>query len=292
MTETQAESQPFIYFITVNYYSSQLISNLLESLEKQATIPYQLIIVNNSPDESDIEELNQDKTVILQAGENLGFGKGCNLGMQWVYEQNSEGIIWLINPDTLMLTNSLEKVPDFFSNHPEVSILGTMVYEPSGEIWFGGGEFNRKTGSIIIAYHLFLHNPNADYLTCDWVTGCSCLINLKKFKNCPEFDAEYFLYYEDFDFCQRYAQQGHVIAMTNHLAVFHQPSEITNKNLFHKYYHSTYSYLFTIQKYCHPVIYWFRLARLAVNGLWLLVPDRPVGWGKIKGILSYLKRER
>jgi N-acetylglucosaminyl-diphospho-decaprenol L-rhamnosyltransferase len=57
MTETQAESQPFIYFITVNYYSSQLISNLLESLEKQATIPYQLIIVNNSPDESDIEEI-------------------------------------------------------------------------------------------------------------------------------------------------------------------------------------------------------------------------------------------
>lgn len=292
MTETKLESKPVIYFITVNYYSSKLIKNLLESLEKQSKIPYQLVIVNNSPDDSEIEECDREKTVILPAKENLGFGKGCNLGMQWVYEQNPEAIVWLINPDTLMLTNSLEKVPEFFTHHPEVSILGTMVYEPSGDIWFGGGQFNRKIGSIMIADNLFLPAPNAEYLPCDWVTGCSCLINLKKFNNCPGFDSEYFLYYEDFDFCQRYAREGHVIAMTNHLAVFHQPSEVTNKNLFHKYYHSTYSYLLTIKKYCHPVVYWFRLVRLALNGLWLLMRDRPVGWGKIKGILSYLKRER
>ena len=292
MTDNPPESQPVIYFITVNYYSSKLITHLLESLEKQAKIPYQLIIVNNSPDDSDIEDLDRENTIILQAGENLGFGKGCNLGMQWVYEQNPEAIIWLINPDTLMLTDSWEKVPDFFTARPEVSILGTMVYEPSGDIWFGGGEFNRTTGSIVITDRLFLHNPNAAYLPCDWVTGCSCLINLKKFQTCPEFDSEYFLYYEDFDFCRRYAREGHIIAMTDRFAVFHQPSEITNKNLFNKYYHSTYSYLFTIQKYCHPVVYWFRLVRLALNSLWWLVRERQVGMGKIKGILSYLKQER
>ena len=109
--------------------------------------------------------------MILDAGENLGFGKGCNLGMQWVYDRNPQAIIWLINPDTLMLTNSLEKVPDFFTHHPEVSILGTMVYEPTGDIWFGGGKFHQKTGSIIITDNLFLHNPTAAYVLCDWVTG-------------------------------------------------------------------------------------------------------------------------
>ena len=62
MTDNQAESPPEdIYFITVNYYCSKLINNLLDSLEKQATIPYKLIIVNNSADESEIEELNQEK---------------------------------------------------------------------------------------------------------------------------------------------------------------------------------------------------------------------------------------
>lgn len=301
MTENKAKSKPFIYFLTVNYYSSKLITSLLASLETQAKIPYKLIIVNNSPDDAEIEALNQEKTVILQAGENLGFGKGCNLGIHWVYDQDPEAIIWLINPDTLMLTDSLAKVPDFFSNHPEVSILGTMVYEPSGDVWFGGGEFNRYTGSIIIKDNLFLHNPDAEYISCAWVTGCSFLLNLRKFDTCPEFDPDYFLYYEDFDFCQRYAQKGHVIAMTNHLAVFHQPSQITNQNLFHKYYHSTYSYLFTIKKYCHPVVFWLRLLRLGLNGLWFLMRDslkrsalrnRAVGLGKIKGILSYLKSDK
>ena len=35
----------------------------------------------------------------------------------------------------------------------------------------------------------------------DWVTGCSMLINLKKFNNKNIFDKNYFLYFEELDLC-------------------------------------------------------------------------------------------
>jgi len=166
-----------IYFVVVNYYSSHLIQKLIASLPQNQDVSYQVIIVNNSPDDELIlnpplptlaqgEEHNS--IVILDAQENLGFGKACNLALKWIYQQNSQALVWLINPDAYLgETNSLKIARDFFISYPEVSILGTTVYEESGQVWFGGGNFIKEKGVItaIIFYHqnpkvsLILNNP-------------------------------------------------------------------------------------------------------------------------------------
>ena len=42
----------------------------------------------------------------------------------------------------------------------------------------------------------------------EWVTGCSMLINLKKFKNKEIFDENFFLYFEEFDLCKSVINKG------------------------------------------------------------------------------------
>ena len=37
----------------------------------------------------------------------------------------------------------------------------------------------------------------------EWVTGCSMLINLKKFNDKEIFDKNFFLYFEEFDLCKK-----------------------------------------------------------------------------------------
>lgn len=300
-----------IYFVTVNYYSTEQIARLLESIKNTVTIPYQFIAVNNSPDDAAVYDLAGDGTVIIDAGENLGFGAGCNLGIDWVYRQDPQGIVWPINPDTVM-----KKTPDsalaFFDAYPEVSILGTIVWEPTGKLWFGGGKFLAATGAILEKNLLSVsvggtyvlrtgyahakpiaslqeNRPGAAYVPCDWVSGCSLLLNLRNFQNCPRFDPEYFLYYEDFDFCRRYAQEGHLIAVTDRLAVIHYPSSISNRDLYHKYKHSTYSYLLTLHRYTSQWVLGLRLARLVGHALLLLLAKPAVARGKFEGVLRYLK---
>ena len=219
-----------IYFITVNYYSTELISQLIRSFPKISQIPYRLLIVNNSPKDMTINQLKSDSVLIIESLTNLGFGSACNLGLNWVYSQDPYGIVWMINPDAHLLKNSVEKVMDFCNEHPKISIAGTIIYTEGDTIWFAGGIFIPKTGDIISKEYLDT-SPDTKYIESEWVSGCSLIVNLKNFQSCPEFDPIYFLYYEDFDFCKRYANQGHLVVVASQISIVHQPSSITNKNI-------------------------------------------------------------
>ena len=278
-----------IYLLTVNYYSSSLIARLIQSLPSQQKIIYQIVIVNNSPSDQNLKQLEGDRIEIIEAKTNLGFGKACNLGLKQIYEQDPQGIVWMINPDTYLRSNILEKVSTFFASHREISILGTLIYTPDEQLWFAGGRFIPQLGAIF-STDLFSSDPKADCLACDWVSGCSLLINLSRFESCPQFDQDYFLYYEDFDFCRRYASQGHQIAVSNQLAVVHQASAISNRNIAVKLQHSTFSYLLTLERYTNRLIFSLRFLRLLLYSLVLLIVKPQAALGKLFGISSYLSR--
>lgn len=278
-----------IYFITVNYYSSELISELICSIQTHQNVSYQVIIINNSTDDLRIHELRGDRVLVLEAGSNLGFGRACNLGLNWVYQQDNQATVWIINPDTYLAEQALDQVPQFLTAYPQISILGTAIYEPDGKLWFSGGRFIPQTGAIL-DQDLLLDDACADWVASDWVTGCSCLINLKNFADCPYFDPTYFLYYEDFDFCQRYASQGHLIGVTKKISVFHRPSSITNRNLFTKLKHSTYSYLITLENYASKTAFVLRTVRLLSYACVLVIIQPQAGLGKLAGFMLYLRQ--
>jgi N-acetylglucosaminyl-diphospho-decaprenol L-rhamnosyltransferase len=102
-----------IYLITVNYYSGELIANLLDSIRSQcsAQVSCQLVIVNNSIADQSLDhllEINQQASSqnppvkLINSPENIGFGRACNLALTWVYIQDPQAIVWLINPDAYL----------------------------------------------------------------------------------------------------------------------------------------------------------------------------------------------
>lgn len=279
-----------IYFLVVNYYSTDLITKLMSSLSDGKNINYKTIIVNNSPDDDSIYALKNEDVLILKPENNLGFGGGCNLGLKWIYNQEPQAIVWIINPDAYFSENNLNKVELFFEAYPEISILGTIVHTPGGELWFAGGCFIPTRGAIITQD--LLTNIDREYVACDWITGCSFLINLRKFEQCPQFDSAYFLYYEDFDFCRRYANQGHLIAVTQQFGVVHNPSSITNRYVFRKIKNSTYGYLLSLGRYTNKVVLLLRLVRLMIYALILMVVKPQVAFAKFAGVLMYWRRSR
>ncbi|MDM9382164.1 glycosyltransferase [Chlorogloeopsis sp. ULAP01] len=274
-----------IYLLTVNYYSTNLVAKLVSSLSTNTNIEYKIVIINNSPDDDSIYHLKSDSALVFNATDNLGFGSACNLGLKFIFAQEPRAIVWIVNPDAYLLKNALDKVYPFFDSHPEISILGTIIYTLTNEVWFAGGKFISQTGTILTQD--LITNINAEYIPCDWVSGCSMIINLQKFCECPLFDPAYFLYYEDFDFCQRYVQQGHLIAVTKQFGVLHEPSSITNRYVFRKIRHSTYSYLLTLERYTNKLIFNIRLIRLVFYALVLIFFKPQIGLGKIHGLLNY-----
>lgn len=274
-----------LYFLTVNYHSTKLIEKLIDSIDGDRST-YRFIIINNSPEDLKLKRIESEYIKIIESEENIGFGSACNLGLSWIYQREPQATVWIINPDAYLQPNSLEDALHLFNNYSPPSILGTLIYTPSGDIWFGGGKFIPYLGEIL-SEDIISDRLQEPYIQCDWVSGCSMLIKLSHFHTCPQFDRAYFLYYEDFDFCRRYASQGHQIAVTNRLAVIHQPSSITNRNIAIKLKHSTYSYLITLQRYTNRLVFSTRFLRILLNAF-ILLPLKPqTSLGKISGIIDY-----
>ncbi|MEA5469002.1 glycosyltransferase family 2 protein [Spirulina sp. 06S082] len=280
-----------IYLVVVNYNSTDLVKRLIKSCLSISNVLYQFVIINNSPEDDTIKTLESEKVFILETEKNIGFGNGCNVGLNWIWKRDRGAIVWLINPDTILPKNTLEQVEPFFSQYSHISILGTVIYTPEEKIWFAGGKFIPSRGAII-EENLIDRASEEPYVICDWISGCSLLINFEKFSICPQFDPQYFLYYEDFDFCQRYRQEEHQIAITDRMAIVHYPSSITNRNIKKKLEHSTYSYLLTLNKYAPLSIFLFRFFRVFIYGL-ILLPIKPqISLGKLMGISRYLRQLR
>ena len=284
-----------VYFLVVNYNSSDLIARFVSSIVKEEENNCQLVIINNSPEDKEISSLVKNNIKIIEAKDNLGFGKACNLGLKWIAKQNKEAIVWLINPDAYFNNNlelaisPINVATAFFKKHSDVSILGTTVYNSSGEITSAGGTFNPENAQLDIVDCL-PENLEKDYYQTDWVSGCSLLINLSRFKEVPQFSDRFFLYYEDLDFCLRYSQQGHKIAVTHLLKVIHDTSTITNRNTLQKYRHITQSYLVYIEKYGSKKIFIITNIRMLLNTIRLLIQKPQQGFGKAIGIYEYWQK--
>ncbi|CAD5941194.1 putative glycosyltransferase [Planktothrix rubescens] len=283
-----------IYWITVNYYSTELIKRLINSLVETCHgaslqgINYQIIIINNSPDDLSIHRLKSPYILVFDAPENIGFGRACNIGLNWVYQQDSQALVWLINPDAYLSKNVLSQAIDVFKSYPELSILGTVIYNNKGELEFTEGQFNRKTGIIKVCNQLSESLQNQPYQLTEWVSGCSLLINFKNFNECPQFDPNYFLYYEDFDFCLRYRNQGHKIGITAQIQVFHQTSSITQRNPNLKLQYSIYSYLLSLDKHTSKAVLLYWLFRISFIGLITILITPKKSWYKLKGVINFI----
>ena len=280
-----------IYFLTVNYYCGDCIRELLDSLPAPEPVEYRVAIANNSPDDAQLDVCREPTVTILSSESNVGFGRACNLGLQWIWERDPQAIVWLVNPDACLLPQTrLQAVRDLFDCHPSLSILGTIVYTETDEVWFAGGKLEPQWGAIAEVPRVSAETA-APYVECDWISGCSLLLNLARFERCPQFDPVFFLYYEDVDFCQRYRQQGHRIAITAQFGLRHLPSSITNRNPRNKLNHSTYSYAIALERYAEPVARWSRMLRLCLVTLTLL-PVRPMmALGKLEGLRRYFSRQ-
>lgn len=277
-----------IYFVTVNYYSRDWVQILIASITRGITSPHHILIVNNSPEEEGLRSMDDKYVTILESGSNLGFGQACNLGINYAWQYHPQSLVWLINPDAVIHPNADTYIQNCFREDDTLAILGTQILTVDGAIWFSHGTFNPWTGSV---KH---HNqpPQHDFqeLTrpCQWVTGCSLVLNLRVFQDCPGFSNAYFLYSEDTDLCLRYGRQGYRVTVTQHPLVTHQVSALIGHHpgLMYQYY--TYGRLALLRQHGTILGLSFYLLHSLLQGL-LRLPWQPAqAWGRWQGISQFL----
>jgi hypothetical protein len=201
-----------ITIIYVNYFTQNLIIDSINSLILNCplAISSEIIISNNG---GDLEKLKCKFpfVIIIENNNNLGFGKANNVAVK----ESSRDFIFLLNPDTIIMDNCLDKFISFYrknSNKLNIGVLGGEILDINGNHNFSSNYhanfFNdiKYILSSFIGYFISstkkIKFNNFNYKKVDAVIGCNIFMSKKIFNDIDGFDDRFFMYFEDLDLCR------------------------------------------------------------------------------------------
>jgi GT2 family glycosyltransferase len=230
----------FVCIIIVNWNGLFDTKECLQSLGMLNYKNYKIIVVDNGSTES-IQVLKQDfKNVIyLDINDNLGFSGANNLGIQKALEMGADAV-WLLNNDTTVSPDSLNIMLSRLYSNEVIGVVCPKIYyydEPD-MLWFAGGEIIWHKG-ITVHNGQFKKSEeigNDQDRQVNFATGCSLLIKVDVIKKVGFLSEEYFLYYEDTDYCCKVLKAGFQIYYCSKSIIWHKVSRSTTKSSIKDYY--------------------------------------------------------
>jgi GT2 family glycosyltransferase len=220
--------------IIVNFRSSRLIANCLQSIYAQSSsISFEVFVMDNDSKDDSYEYLNTRFPMVSwhQMGYNAGFARANNAGIRVSHGE----VVLLLNPDTVIPKNALDSCFQQFIQSEYVACGVQLLNEDSSPQisgnYFVKGGLNYLlplpfTGKLIKALgKLFAVKPphvaNAGGLTeVDWINGAFLMVKQSAILKAGLMDEDFFLYAEEAEWCSRLKKVGKLCIFGN-VKVYH-----------------------------------------------------------------------
>lgn len=204
---------PKVHIILINYKNWQDTIECLQSLENLEYSNFEITIsevcdLNNSRAELNNFLKNYPiKTKILKLSDNNGFAFANNHAIEYALNNCENNFFWILNNDTTVQKKALSKLVEFYqqnNKNNKIGFLGSKVLEYSNPkiIQTVGGYFNPQSGySILIGKNEPDTNQYSKPFETDYVIGASMFFHKSLLTIIGFMPDDYFLYYEDIDWC-------------------------------------------------------------------------------------------
>ncbi|GLS24478.1 glycosyltransferase family 2 protein [Marinibactrum halimedae] len=207
----------------VNYRTAELVKECLQGLFaiKGEASELKVAVVDNDSGDGSFDALQQfveqqgwEGWVDIVDGEkNGGFSYGNNLAIKTLESSSTPDFFWLVNPDTRPREGSLKALITLLDNTSEAGIAGSRLEDDDGTQQISAFNFPRPFGDFVNTLGLGvlrrtfpsyvvaqkLHSGEAESV--DWVAGASMLIKREVVDAIGLMDEDYFLYFEEVDYC-------------------------------------------------------------------------------------------
>ena len=224
--------------IFINYKCSSVLKECLESLINQTYKKFQIFIVDNSPGVKEYKQLEKlEKSFegilniyLFKPKFNLGFAGGNNYALRHVTSK----YILLLNCDTELESNTLEKCISFLKENSDVGMLSPKIlyFKKKNLIWYAGAYLNPK--SIYFSYHIGLNQKNDDKYDVITETSYACGAALFTKREIIEkiglMDEIFFMYVEEIDWNYRVKKAGYKIGYFPEAVIYHKVDVINKYN--------------------------------------------------------------
>ena len=190
------------------YGSSPKLLECLESLEQSIDCNIKVFLINNGAPQDLLDECENMGIVkdILNNGNNLGFGQGCDLGIR---SANSKYIV-LLNSDALVLPSTLKNLCIAKQDHPNCAVIAATCFDENMNVAEHGRVIKSDGHSFGYGEN---DNPNdsrfSSFLDVLYASYVCVLIDKEAYIEIGGFDPAYHpAYYEDSDLSLRFRDMG------------------------------------------------------------------------------------
>ena len=234
--------------VIVTYKSAQLAIECLTSIhsEREAQgLKIRVVLVDNaSGDLPSIEQAVQENgwspwVTLMLAPKNGGFAYGNNLGISGAFALSSPNYVYLLNPDTQVRPGAIAALVKFLESHPQAGIAGSSFETEDGTDWPYAFRFPTLLSEVEHGVQLGLVTRCLSRWTVartmsrvaqptDWISGASMMIRPSVLRAVGCLDENFFLYFEETEFCHRARRAGFSTWYVPESRVMHMIGKSTN----------------------------------------------------------------
>jgi GT2 family glycosyltransferase len=194
------------------------LDRCLGSVAEQTRIPYEVIVIDNASRDGTpalVTERYPEVRLIANSA-NAGFSVANNQGLKIA----SGRYRVLLNPDTVLKDQALDRMVEYLETHPDVGIVGGRMVEEDGslrryETWCPS-LFSYLANSIMLRLRGDHGNEDAEF-----VSGACLMVRQETMNQIGLLDENFFMYAEDADWCLRARQAGWKVRHYAEARLFH-----------------------------------------------------------------------
>ncbi len=224
--------------IIINFNTADQTKKCLNSLA-QIDFDSDIVVVENSSTNRSqkITKLKHSRTKLVSTNNNLGFSGGVNFALKSL-DQKKYSHFLLLNNDTQIsdryfLTKLISPGSDITSAPALFSRNNKALFGYGGTVdWLFGRNYHFESRKLI-----------SDPPAFDYLSGVCLLIKRKVIEQIGLLDDNYFLYYEDADYCLRAREKGFRLKMVTNTSFMHELSASSKKLGIKKIRHLASSHL-------------------------------------------------
>ncbi len=163
----------------------------------------------------------------VNAGRNLGFSGGVNVGIRAALENGSDAVM-LVNSDVFVPPDCVERLEATLQRRRDAGIVAPVVVSRSdpGRVATLGMSYHPLTGRMrhqAVGRRIGHVAPGRER-DVQAVSGCLMLITREVFDAIGLFDEDYFFTFEDLDFCLRARRAGFATIVSTDARAYHEGS--------------------------------------------------------------------
>lgn len=286
---------PSVFIILLNWNRAQDTLECIASLRLSSYANCRIVVVDNGSSDDSIKRIRcaGDDLVVLEAGVNLGFTGGNNLGIKYALEQNTDYVL-LLNNDALIAPDALIKMATVAKSDKNIGIVTPKIlYHPERDrIWAAGTKYygwcmtTRLTG---------YREKDFGHYNCErdlvWATGCAMLIKSEVLLKTGLLTDAIFAVGEDLDYGLRTIKQGYRIRYVPSAIVWHKESVSAGGHDAPQYvYYQTRNFVFLQRHWANNIFHLIlaqmiaflhlakRILLLTLRGKWRSILGLLYGW--------------